>query len=80
MGEAATNTGTAPQSAAAPSPFPPIADYAFLSNCHTGALGLYAEEFDADTGRHLGNFSQAFSHLALLEAARTIVPELSSEY
>src|SRR5512142_1039878 len=27
-----------PQSAAMPSPFPPIADYAFLSNCHTGAL------------------------------------------
>src|SRR6187200_180646 len=26
------------QSAAAPSPFPPIAQYAFLSNCHTGAL------------------------------------------
>ena len=26
------------QSAAAPSPFPPIADFAFLSNCHTGAL------------------------------------------
>ena len=26
------------QSAAAPSPFPPIADYAFLSNCHTAAL------------------------------------------
>jgi GH15 family glucan-1,4-alpha-glucosidase len=31
-------TETMPQSAAAPSPFPPIADYAFLSNCHTGAL------------------------------------------
>ena len=29
---------TQPQSAAAPSPFTPIADYAFLSNCHTGAL------------------------------------------
>jgi hypothetical protein len=29
---------TMPQSAAAPSPFPPIADYAFLANCHTGAL------------------------------------------
>src|SRR6187397_428585 len=29
---------TWPQSAAAPSPFPPIADYAFLSDCHTGAL------------------------------------------
>ena len=26
------------ESAAMPSPFPPIADYAFLSNCHTGAL------------------------------------------
>jgi GH15 family glucan-1,4-alpha-glucosidase len=29
---------TRPQSAAAPSPFTPIADYAFLSDCHTGAL------------------------------------------
>ena len=31
-------SGRKPQSAAAPSPFPPIADYGFLSNCHTGAL------------------------------------------
>src|SRR5581483_39433 len=34
----ASGTAKREQSAAAPSPFPPIADYAFLSNCHTGAL------------------------------------------
>ena len=42
MGGGMTTVGAKPeprvQSAAAPSPFPPIADYAFLSDCHTGAL------------------------------------------
>ncbi len=36
-------------------------------------LGLYAEEFETASARHLGNFPQAFSHLALIEAAGRII-------
>ncbi len=44
-------------------------------------LGLYAEEFDVPTGRHLGNFPQAFSHLAMVEAAgRIVVAERLAEF
>jgi GH15 family glucan-1,4-alpha-glucosidase len=38
-------------------------------------LGLYAEEFDSRNDRHLGNVPQAFSHLALIEAAARIILE-----
>lgn len=44
-------------------------------------LGLYAEELDATSGHHLGNFPQAFSHLALLQAAaRIIATERMTEF
>ena len=36
-------------------------------------LQLYAEEIEADSGRHLGNFPQAFTHLALIDAVLRVV-------
>jgi alpha,alpha-trehalase len=38
-------------------------------------LGLYAEELDARSGRHLGNFPQAFTHLALINAVAHVVDD-----
>jgi alpha,alpha-trehalase len=40
---------------------------------YASPLGLYAEEVDSRTGRHLGNFPQAFTHLALINAVMHVI-------
>lgn len=40
---------------------------------YASPLLLYAEEIDAVSGRHLGNFPQAFTHLALINAVMKLI-------
>jgi GH15 family glucan-1,4-alpha-glucosidase len=42
---------------------------------HASPLGLYAEELEARSGRHLGNFPQAFTHLALINAVMHVIAD-----
>ena len=38
-------------------------------------LDLYGEELDAASGRHLGNYPQAFTHLALINAVSHVIAD-----
>ncbi|HXW34659.1 MAG TPA: glycoside hydrolase family 15 protein [Acidimicrobiales bacterium] len=40
---------------------------------HSSPLNLFAEEIEPHSGRHLGNFPQAFSHLALINAVMHLI-------
>jgi GH15 family glucan-1,4-alpha-glucosidase len=40
---------------------------------YASPLGLYAEEIDPRTGRHWGNFPQAFTHLAQINALMHVI-------
>ena len=40
-----------------------------------GALDLYAEEIEPHSGRQLGNFPQAFTHLALINAVSQVISD-----
>ena len=42
---------------------------------HASPLGLYAEELEAGSGEHLGNFPQAFTHLSLINAVAHVVAD-----
>jgi GH15 family glucan-1,4-alpha-glucosidase len=44
-----------------------------------GWLDLFAEELDAESGRHLGNYPQAFTHLALINAVSHVIADEKRE-
>ena len=40
---------------------------------YASPLGLYGEELEASSGRHMGNYPQAFTHLALINAVSHVI-------
>lgn len=50
------------------------AEALFESLCgRVNHVGLFAEEIDPETGRFLGNFPQAFSHIGIVTSATNLV-------
>ncbi len=47
---------------------------------YSSPLKLYAEEIDAKTGQQLGNFPQAFTHLALINAVMHVIRAEEAEH
>jgi GH15 family glucan-1,4-alpha-glucosidase len=45
----------------------------------SGSLDLFAEELEMPSGRHLGNFPQAFTHLALINAVQHVIADEQRE-
>jgi hypothetical protein len=43
-------------------------------------VGLLSEEYDAKAQRLVGNFPQAFSHVPLIDTARTLSAEVGAKY
>jgi GH15 family glucan-1,4-alpha-glucosidase len=46
---------------------------------YSNHLGLFSEDLDFETKRLLGNFPQAYSHLALIETAMNFSQNITSE-
>ncbi len=52
---------------------PPAPETVREASVLRGTADLYAEEIDAKNGQHLGKYPQAFTHLALIDAALRLI-------